>query len=154
MQSRVTISAVPGTPFAFVFVFTPTNKGTFLLLVVVVKIHKERGQKKNGAADPLPPSPMFGNFHIFYRFMPFYKPLNWKKERKIWSGFGSDPSPPFGNFPHMIPFFSDLVPNAHIFIPYHTISYHSYFFVIKYLWQCCQCQEFSLVLVLVHLLLL
>ena len=49
-----------------------------------------------------PPPP---NFHIFYRFLPFYKPLNWKKQRKIWSGFGSDPSPPFGNFPHLIPFF-------------------------------------------------
>ena len=74
---------------------------------------KEHGQKKtrlcgknSQVAEPLPPSPQFGNFHIFLPFfLPFYKPLNWKKQRKIWSGFGSDPSPRFGNFPHIIPFF-------------------------------------------------
>ena len=50
------------------------------------------------------PSPQLGNFHIFLPFfenifLPFYKPLNWKKQRKIWSGFGSDPSPSLGIFP-------------------------------------------------------
>ena len=43
-------------------------------------------------ADPLPPPPSLGVFiFFFYRFLPFYKPLNGnKKQRKIWSGFGSD----------------------------------------------------------------
>ena len=54
-------------------------------------------------ADPLPPVWEFS--HFFTVFLPFYKPLNWKKQRKIWSGFGSNPSPPFGNFPHIIQFF-------------------------------------------------
>ena len=58
MLSRVFISASPSTPLAFVFVFTPTYQGMFLLLVVEVKLY-----------------------------------------------------------------------NAHILIPYHTISQHSYFFV-------------------------
>ena len=51
---------------------------------------------------PSPPPPSLG---LFTFFTVFYKPLNWKKQRKIWSGFGSDPSPLFGNFPHIIPFF-------------------------------------------------
>ena len=63
-------------------------------------------------ADPLPPVWEFS--HSFTVFLPFYKPLNWKKQRKIWSGFGSDPSPQFGNFSHIIPFFSDNVPYKEI----------------------------------------
>ena len=73
-------------------------------LQVRVVVRKRTGLcgKNSQVADPLPPSPQFGNFRIFshfYRFLPFYKPLNWKKQRKIWSGFGSDPSHPLGNFP-------------------------------------------------------
>ena len=67
-----------------------------------------------------PPNPPFGNFHIFFTvffnlFLPFYKPLNWKKQRKIWSGFGSDPPPQFGNFSHIIPFFLKASPTANYF---------------------------------------
>ena len=49
-----------------------------------------------------PPSPSLWIFTFFYHFLPFYKPLNWKKKQlKIWSGFGSDPSPPLWEFlPH------------------------------------------------------
>ena len=39
MLSRVFISAGPGAPLAFVFIFTQTDRGMFLLLVVVVKMH-------------------------------------------------------------------------------------------------------------------
>ena len=39
MLSRVFISASPSTPVALVFVFTPTDQGMFLLLVVEVKLY-------------------------------------------------------------------------------------------------------------------
>ena len=64
-----------------------------------------------------PPPPSLGIFTFFTvllkYFLPFYKPLNWKKQRKIWSGFGSVPSPLFGNFSHIMPF-SDHVPKVHM----------------------------------------
>ena len=54
-----------------------------------------------------PPPPPFWEFSdFFYRFLPFNKPLNWKKQKKVWSGFGSDPSPPLWEFfPHNPVFF-------------------------------------------------
>ena len=60
-------------------------------------------EKKRDYVGKIPkwrtPSPQFGNFHIFLPFfLPFYKPVNWKKKRKIWSGFRPDP-PPLGIFP-------------------------------------------------------
>ena len=75
-------------------------------------------KKKNGimwekfpSGGPPPPTPPVWEFsHFSTGFLPFYKPLNWKKQRKIWSGFGSDLSPQFGNFSDIIPFFSDNVP--------------------------------------------
>ena len=75
-------------------------------------------ENKNGimwekfpSGGPPPPTPPVWEFsHFFTVFvklvMPFYKLLNWKKQWKIWSGFGSDPPPQFGNFSHIIPFFS------------------------------------------------
>ena len=74
-------------------------------------------REKNGimwekfpSGGPPPPTPPVWEFsHFFTVFvklvMPFYKLLNWKKQWKIWSGFGSDPPPKFGNFSHIIPFF-------------------------------------------------
>ena len=76
---------------------------TFLLIKIRVVVRKGLCGKNSQVADPLPPVWEFS--HFFTVFLPFYKPLNWKKQRKIWSGFGSDPSPQFGNFSHIIPFF-------------------------------------------------
>ena len=50
---------------------------------------------------------------FFFNFLPFYKPLNWKKLRKIWSG--SDPPPVWELFPHNPVFLSENVPKSHNF---------------------------------------
>ena len=100
-------------------------------------------REKNGimwekfpSGGPPPPTPPVWEFsHFFTVFvklvMPFYKLLNWKKQWKIWSGFGSDPPPQFGNFSHIIPFFvSDNVPYIHCL-------YYLYFILdsIQCIWQ-------------------
>ena len=50
-------------------------------------------------------------FFLIFIFLPFYKPLNWKKLRKIWSG--SDPPPVWELFPHNPVFLSENVPYTH-----------------------------------------
>ena len=79
---------------------------------------KERGQKKTGlcgknsqVADPLTPSPQFGNFHIFLPFFcHFISPWIGKNREKYGVGLGQTAPPQFGNFSHIIPFFSDNDP--------------------------------------------
>ena len=67
--------------------------------------------EKFPSGGPPPPTPPVWEFsHFFTVFvklvMPFYKLLNWKKQWKIWSGFGSDPPPPVWEFfPHNPVFF-------------------------------------------------
>ena len=56
-----------------------------------------------------PPPPSLGIFTFFTAFSILLAP-ELEKTEKIWSGFGSDPSPQFGNFSHIILFFSDNVP--------------------------------------------
>ena len=58
--------------------------------------YKERGKKKNGIMwekfpSGGPPPSSLGIFTFFYRFFcHFISPWIGKKQRKIWSGFGSD----------------------------------------------------------------
>ena len=37
--------------------------------------------------------------------------MNWKRTEKNMEWVWVRPLPPFGNFPHIIPFFSDRIPN-------------------------------------------
>ena len=76
---------------------------------------KERRQKKNGIMwekfpsgrppSPLPPVWEFSHFLPF--FLPFYKPLNWKKNREKYGvSWGQTPPPPLWEFsPHNPVFF-------------------------------------------------
>ena len=58
---------------------------------------------------------MFGNFHIFLPFFcHFISPWIGKNREKYGVGLGQTPPP--HNFSHIIPFFSDHVPNFNIHI--------------------------------------
>ena len=76
---------------------------TFLLIKIRVVVRKGLCGKNSQVADPLPPVWEFS--HFFTVFLPFYKPLNWKKNKEKYGVGLGQTLPPLWEFFPQNPFF-------------------------------------------------